>query len=208
VRDLVVRGERGNIAVQGVSLKLRQKEIFGLGGVTGNGQLELCEAMVGLRGSESGDVLVQGGRCAMPLREPFWTGGCLYSRGPQGNGLVPLHEHPGECGAPQVLEETFRTGSVVHRLGSGGGVHGTSRGALRRDHAGSRHPHTRSFRRQLAETHACPGTERQPEGDHRGPAYRGLDVGPRNMFGSAFSSSGTAERRSFSCPRTWRSCSR
>lgn len=90
VRDLVVRGERGNIAVQGVSLELRQKEIFGLAGVAGNGQLELCEAMVGLRRSESGDVLVQGREMGNASPRAFLDRGVAYiPEDRKGTGLVP-----------------------------------------------------------------------------------------------------------------------
>jgi simple sugar transport system ATP-binding protein len=89
VRDLVVRGERGNIAVQGITLELRQKEIFGLAGVAGNGQLELCEAMVGLRGSESGEVLVQGRKMCTASPRAFLDKGIAYiPEDRKGTGLV------------------------------------------------------------------------------------------------------------------------
>jgi ABC-type uncharacterized transport system ATPase subunit len=56
-RDLVVSGDRGEPALDGVSLSVRQGEIFGIGGVDGNGQKELAEALVGLRPLRSGDIL-------------------------------------------------------------------------------------------------------------------------------------------------------
>jgi simple sugar transport system ATP-binding protein len=48
------------MAVQGVSLELRAGEILALAGVQGNGQTELVEAIVGLRGVDSGDITVDG----------------------------------------------------------------------------------------------------------------------------------------------------
>jgi len=56
VKDLTVSGEviatdggGGRNAVDGVSLDVRAGEILGIAGVQGNGQTELCEAIMGLR---------------------------------------------------------------------------------------------------------------------------------------------------------------
>ncbi len=57
VRDLSVPGERGETAVRSVSFQVRGGEILGIAGVQGNGQTELCEALMGLRPS-SGSVLL------------------------------------------------------------------------------------------------------------------------------------------------------
>jgi general nucleoside transport system ATP-binding protein len=48
VRDLTVTDERGEPAVRGVSFEVRGGEILGIAGVQGNGQTELCEALLGL----------------------------------------------------------------------------------------------------------------------------------------------------------------
>ena len=60
VRELSVRDERGLDVVRDVSLTVRAGEIVGLAGVEGNGQSELIEAITGLRGHQSGEVLVAG----------------------------------------------------------------------------------------------------------------------------------------------------
>jgi general nucleoside transport system ATP-binding protein len=59
VRDLSVPGERGDTAVHGVSFQVRAGEILGVAGVQGNGQTELCEALMGLRPS-TGSVILDG----------------------------------------------------------------------------------------------------------------------------------------------------
>ena len=56
LQDLVIRGNRNEIAVEGVSLEVRQGEIVGIAGVDGNGQVELAEALMGLRKVVSGEI--------------------------------------------------------------------------------------------------------------------------------------------------------
>lgn len=60
VRDLRVRGDRGLVAVVGVSFAVREGEILGLAGVSGNGQRELAEVIFGLRHAMGGRVLING----------------------------------------------------------------------------------------------------------------------------------------------------
>jgi len=60
IRDLVVRDDRGLIAVNKVSLDVRSGEIVALAGVQGNGQTELVEAIVGMRTVESGTITLNG----------------------------------------------------------------------------------------------------------------------------------------------------
>ncbi len=58
VRDLWVKGDRGEEAVKGLSFQVRAGEIFGIAGVEGNGQTELVEAITGLRKPEKGQILL------------------------------------------------------------------------------------------------------------------------------------------------------
>ncbi len=60
VEDLHARDERGLEAVKGVSLEVRQGEIVAIAGVDGNGQLELVQAIAGVRVPESGRVVIDG----------------------------------------------------------------------------------------------------------------------------------------------------
>jgi simple sugar transport system ATP-binding protein len=58
VRELVVSGDRGERAVHALGLTVRAGEIVGVAGVSGNGQRELMEALVGQRAIDSGQVQV------------------------------------------------------------------------------------------------------------------------------------------------------
>jgi simple sugar transport system ATP-binding protein len=60
MRGLRVRGDRGHLALDGLDLELRQGEILGLAGVSGNGQRELADALAGLRPVESGTIAFDG----------------------------------------------------------------------------------------------------------------------------------------------------
>jgi simple sugar transport system ATP-binding protein len=55
-RDIAVVDERDEIAVDGVSLTVREGEIVGIAGVQGNGQTELVEALTGLRPPARGAI--------------------------------------------------------------------------------------------------------------------------------------------------------
>jgi simple sugar transport system ATP-binding protein len=60
VRDLVVHNDHGVPAVHDVGFEVRRGEIVGIAGVAGNGQVELAEAVSGVRALESGSVDVDG----------------------------------------------------------------------------------------------------------------------------------------------------
>ncbi len=53
-----VRGNRGEQTIHGLNLEVLSGEIFGIGGVDGNGQIELGEVLAGLRVPESGDLVI------------------------------------------------------------------------------------------------------------------------------------------------------
>ena len=58
VNDLDVMGDRGNMAVKDLDLRVHSGEIVGVAGVSGNGQRELAEAIFGLRPIVRGGVQI------------------------------------------------------------------------------------------------------------------------------------------------------
>jgi ABC-type uncharacterized transport system ATPase subunit len=61
IRGLTVMSDRGTVAVDHLDLDVRSGEILGIAGVSGNGQRELAEAIVGLRDAAAGSsILVNG----------------------------------------------------------------------------------------------------------------------------------------------------
>jgi simple sugar transport system ATP-binding protein len=67
---LVAEGDRGALALDGISLKVRAGEIVGVAGVSGNGQKELVECLFGQRPLRDGRVFVKG-EPFVPTRENF-----------------------------------------------------------------------------------------------------------------------------------------
>lgn len=60
VSNLQVLSDEGVTAVKGVSLSVSRGEIVGVAGVSGNGQIELVEAVVGLRRPAGGRIFLNG----------------------------------------------------------------------------------------------------------------------------------------------------
>lgn len=60
VESVDVLGDKGLPAVKGIAFDVYRNEIFGIAGVSGNGQRELVEAITGLRTVEDGRITIDG----------------------------------------------------------------------------------------------------------------------------------------------------
>jgi general nucleoside transport system ATP-binding protein len=88
-RDLTVLDDRGQVAVDGLSLTVRAGEILGIAGVQGNGQTELVEAITGLRRVRAGQVRIDGrDRTNATPRQFTAAGGAHVPEDRQEDGLV------------------------------------------------------------------------------------------------------------------------
>lgn len=60
IRNLDVKSDDGNLAIDNASFYIRGGEILGVAGITGCGQKELCEAIAGLRPISNGQLMHMG----------------------------------------------------------------------------------------------------------------------------------------------------
>lgn len=60
LRDVEALNDRELPALRGIDLEVRQEEILGIAGVSGNGQKELAEVLTGLRSTQSGSIHIDG----------------------------------------------------------------------------------------------------------------------------------------------------
>lgn len=60
VQDLTIESDRRIPAVKNVNFSVHRNEIFGIAGVSGNGQRELVEGITGLRKVSSGNIFLKG----------------------------------------------------------------------------------------------------------------------------------------------------
>jgi general nucleoside transport system ATP-binding protein len=142
VRDFSVAGEHGDLAVQSISFDVRGGEILGIAGVQGNGQTELCEALMGLRPS-TGSVVLDGtdisawntrdrlragiGYVPEDRQEDGLVGAFpvsdnlvldVYDRPPYAAGIVMKPDAVRKAAAQLVEEYDVRTSSVLTPAGT------------------------------------------------------------------------------------------
>lgn len=60
VKDLVTPVKLGSMALNKLSFSVKRGEVFGIAGVTGNGQTELINLLVGLTSPKSGSIVIEG----------------------------------------------------------------------------------------------------------------------------------------------------
>jgi simple sugar transport system ATP-binding protein len=142
VDGLSVLGERGEQSVSQVSFQVRAGEILGVAGVQGNGQTELCEAIMGLRPA-TGSVRLNGhdlsrastrerlrsgiGYVPEDRQEDGLVGDFsvaenlvldVYDRPPYANGLAMNLDAIRDTAVARVAEYDVRTSSITTTVGT------------------------------------------------------------------------------------------
>lgn len=84
VENIKVKGDRGHWAVDSLSMNIDGGEIFGIAGVSGNGQEELAEALCGLRAVSEGQII---------LRDNSLVGKSVHDLIHEGIGYIPADRH-------------------------------------------------------------------------------------------------------------------
>lgn len=59
IENLKVKDHEGLEAVKGISFNIKAGEVFGIAGITGSGQKELCEAIAGIIPAKSGKIIFE-----------------------------------------------------------------------------------------------------------------------------------------------------
>ncbi len=77
-KNLVIRNDHGVDLFQGFNLDIRAGEVLGIAGVAGNGQVELAEAMAGVRPLQSGSIQVEGREMTSLPTVEWLRGGVAY----------------------------------------------------------------------------------------------------------------------------------
>jgi ABC-type uncharacterized transport system ATPase subunit len=98
VSDLWVESERGGFAVRGVDFVVRAGEVVGVAGVEGNGQVELTEALAGVRRAGRGTIRID--------RQPLKGGGPRRTRR-LGITHVPADRHRSGLVATMSIEDNL-----------------------------------------------------------------------------------------------------
>ncbi len=117
VDNLTARSNKDVMALNGVSFSIREGEIFGVAGVSGNGQTELVEVLAGLRKVKGGKVVLDG--------EDI-TDASSFRRWQLGMGYIPADRiHVGSIPDFSLVENTimnyyfdknfYRRGAIDHK---------------------------------------------------------------------------------------------
>jgi len=130
VENLEVQGDRGEVAVRGLSVTVCAGEILGVAGVAGNGQREFAEALTGMRPA-GGSVRVSGQklglgdpRAAITARvghvpEDRLGTGVSPSLSIASNSVLKSYRGSGVSRGPLLRRRVIREGAVelIHRYG-------------------------------------------------------------------------------------------
>jgi len=115
VRDLMVTNERDELAVDGVSLTVRQGEVVGVAGVQGNGQTELVEALAGLRPIVRGSVSFLGRDITRAsARERHLLGIAHVPEDRHRSGMVGEFDIAENMVLDSYYDEPYSTGLTMH----------------------------------------------------------------------------------------------
>lgn len=116
VIDLKVRNDFGGLAAKDISFQVRSGEIFGIAGVEGNGQMELVQALTGLRPTEAGRMLLNGSEISrMTPRQLYKTGLAHVPEDRRKLGLI-LDFNVAENSILGIQEEKRFRGKLDHLL--------------------------------------------------------------------------------------------
>jgi len=98
IENLTIVGDRKSKVIDDISFTVREGEIFGIAGVSGNGQEELAQALCGLRKVKSGQIT---------LSDKDITNKDVFSIIHQGVGYIPADRHKEGLVLDMSIEENL-----------------------------------------------------------------------------------------------------
>ncbi len=98
IKNLTIMGDKHNKAIEDLSFTVQEGEIFGIAGVSGNGQEELAQALCGLRKVKSGQIT---------LSDEDITNKDVLSIIHQGVGYIPADRHKEGLVLDMSIEENL-----------------------------------------------------------------------------------------------------
>lgn len=98
IENLIIVGDRKSKVIDDISFTVREGEIFGIAGVSGNGQEELAQALCGLRKVKSGQIT---------LSDKDITNKDVLSIIHQGVGYIPADRHKEGLVLDMSIEENL-----------------------------------------------------------------------------------------------------
>jgi simple sugar transport system ATP-binding protein len=88
--NITLRDDRGQVVLRNLNLSLREGEIVGVAGISGNGQRELVEAFFGLRIPEEGRLILNERDLTSASTKTFINAGLAYvSEDPLKESIIP-----------------------------------------------------------------------------------------------------------------------
>lgn len=115
VKDLCVRGDRGNMQLDHLNINVRAGEIVGVAGVAGNGQRELAEALTGLRHAESGSITLEGKSIMNLTPQQLIEMGVGYVPEERNvEGIVPSMSIRENLVLKDIAKKPFSKGGFIH----------------------------------------------------------------------------------------------
>jgi ABC-type uncharacterized transport system ATPase subunit len=114
VKDLVVEGDRGLDAVNGLSITVNAGEVVGIAGVSGNGQRELAQGIVGLMKVTGGSVHLSGTDVTrMSVYRKIKLGIAYVPQNRLGMGLAPGLTTEDNLALKQYRESPYSRGPLL-----------------------------------------------------------------------------------------------
>jgi len=112
VENLSALNDKGVLALKGISFSVQEGEIFGIAGVSGNGQQVLAEVLAGLRKPQGGKVILDGSDITHASSLDRWL---------KGAGYIPSERvDVGSIGDFSLVENITMNYYFDHRFSKGG----------------------------------------------------------------------------------------